>query len=494
MKKISNFILLTCICFSIYSQHSLNQSTLNTWQNNRQDINGSALIIPDDYSSQIHNHYQNSKSIIKANQPKEIIEKLDSLIIEEFTENNQWELNIKREFTYDEEGNSPLNFIFFWDENNNEWLDHSKYEYSYDENGNITFRLHYIYVDNQWMYDYKQEWDFDENGNNILWIGFLWDENNTQWINNFKYELTYDENDFLIQWIKHNWDDGSMQWITDRKREYINDGNGNVMTNILFFWDEMNNLWITDSKTENDYDINDNKILAIHYDWDQDNNEWVNNWKTEYTYDVNDNMTSEIYLDWDETNNLWLYISKKEWFYDGHENPILYEISYYDEDNSQWVYDWKEECDYDPTLNFNNLAIPPYVFSEMYFKNGKLTDWTEFLWDDNLNAWNNDSRGTVYYSDFTGVGIDEFNNYVKSIVLPNPFSEKSIFSYFIESKSPVKLSIHNLNGQLISTLVNEVQPQGEQRVVLNGSELMPGIYFCVLKTNGGIQTTKMIKL
>lgn len=79
-------------------------------------------------------------------------------------------------------------------------------------------------------------------------------------------------------------------------------------------------------------------------------------------------------------------------------------------------------------------------------------------------------------------------------ILHNPIKEESTIHYFVESKSPVKLSIHNLNGQLISILVNEVQQQGEQRIDFNTTGLPEGIYFCVLKTNEGVKTNKMIKL
>jgi hypothetical protein len=46
----------------------------------------------------------------------------------------------------------------------------------------------------------------------------------------------------------------------------------------------------------------------------------------------------------------------------------------------------------------------------------------------------------------------------------------------------------------MATLVNEVQQLGKQSVVFNTIGLKPGIYFCVLKTNEGVQSKKMIKL
>jgi len=79
-------------------------------------------------------------------------------------------------------------------------------------------------------------------------------------------------------------------------------------------------------------------------------------------------------------------------------------------------------------------------------------------------------------------------------IIPNPLGSSSIITYTLENNSSVELKILDLSGREMITLVNEFQQQGEQRIVFYSDELKPGIYFCVLKTNNGIQTTKMIKL
>jgi hypothetical protein len=79
-------------------------------------------------------------------------------------------------------------------------------------------------------------------------------------------------------------------------------------------------------------------------------------------------------------------------------------------------------------------------------------------------------------------------------VSPSPFNNQVTLSYQVREKSMVHLDVYNLSGQLVSALVSEVREQGNHEVVLNGEYLQPGVYFCVLKTNGGVQTKKMIKL
>ncbi len=79
-------------------------------------------------------------------------------------------------------------------------------------------------------------------------------------------------------------------------------------------------------------------------------------------------------------------------------------------------------------------------------------------------------------------------------VYPIPFSNNVNISFTLQEKSTVKLELFNYNGKLISTLVNGLTQQGKHKVLFEGSELPPGIYFLTLKTNKGTHTTKIIKL
>jgi len=79
-------------------------------------------------------------------------------------------------------------------------------------------------------------------------------------------------------------------------------------------------------------------------------------------------------------------------------------------------------------------------------------------------------------------------------ISPNPMESTTIIKYTLHQNSPVTLKILDLSGRLVVSLVNEVQQQGEQRIDFNTTGLPAGIYFCVLKTNEGIQTKKIIKI
>lgn len=79
-------------------------------------------------------------------------------------------------------------------------------------------------------------------------------------------------------------------------------------------------------------------------------------------------------------------------------------------------------------------------------------------------------------------------------ISPNPLNSTTMIQYTLNQNSPITIKILDLSGREIITLVNEIQQQGEQKVVLNSDDLPTGVYFCVLITNEKIQTAKIIKL
>lgn len=92
------------------------------------------------------------------------------------------------------------------------------------------------------------------------------------------------------------------------------------------------------------------------------------------------------------------------------------------------------------------------------------------------------------------VSIGELSFGNTFIISPNPLESNTLIEYTLHHNSPVILQIFDLSGQVIVTLIDEFQQQGKNEVVFNCSGVTAGIYFCVLQTNEGIQTQKMIKL
>lgn len=74
---------------------------------------------------------------------------------------------------------------------------------------------------------------------------------------------------------------------------------------------------------------------------------------------------------------------------------------------------------------------------------------------------------------------------------PNPFSRSTTIRYQVSEKGQVSLSVYDLTGKEVTTLVNENKQAGNYEVILKAEELADGIYYYRLQAGTLSQTKKM---
>jgi len=75
---------------------------------------------------------------------------------------------------------------------------------------------------------------------------------------------------------------------------------------------------------------------------------------------------------------------------------------------------------------------------------------------------------------------------------PNPFNPISNINYSVDIGQIINISIFDLNGRLIYTLVNDYHSPGNYIRNFSGHNLSSGIYFISLNNNNRIQTKKIM--
>ena len=75
---------------------------------------------------------------------------------------------------------------------------------------------------------------------------------------------------------------------------------------------------------------------------------------------------------------------------------------------------------------------------------------------------------------------------------PNPFNPTTEIRYTMKETGPVTLKVYNIRGQVVATLVNGIQQQGQRIVTFDGSRLSSGSYFYQLQTPEGVLTRKLL--
>ena len=98
----------------------------------------------------------------------------------------------------------------------------------------------------------------------------------------------------------------------------------------------------------------------------------------------------------------------------------------------------------------------------------------------------------------TTTGVNNESNSPATFALkqnyPNPFNPTTTIQYMLPNNGQVTLRVYNILGQLVRTLVNEVEPAGTHSVQFNGSNLASGVYMYRLESGSMSSVSRMVLL
>jgi hypothetical protein len=103
-----------------------------------------------------------------------------------------------------------------------------------------------------------------------------------------------------------------------------------------------------------------------------------------------------------------------------------------------------------------------------------------------------DFDGSFSYSTEVNVDVTTPIEYALEQNYPNPFNPSTTIKYSIPEDGFVKLSVYNLLGEEVTTLVNNVQKAGRYEVVFDASSLASGIYVYRLESSNFSASRKLM--
>ncbi len=127
------------------------------------------------------------------------------------------------------------------------------------------------------------------------------------------------------------------------------------------------------------------------------------------------------------------------------------------------------------------------------------------MWNGRGCAWSADGT-TMYVADFgyncitvwtqTPDGVDSPITLPTAFELkqnfPNPFNPSTTIAYELHADGMVQLTVFDLNGREVATLVNEHLNSGSHTASFNGSNLSSGLYIYQLSFNGEVSAKNMM--
>jgi hypothetical protein len=95
------------------------------------------------------------------------------------------------------------------------------------------------------------------------------------------------------------------------------------------------------------------------------------------------------------------------------------------------------------------------------------------------NNFENNEEQVQFTINQTGVPVSDQISEMN--VYPNPFGDYTIVSFFLLEKEAVDLTIYDVNGKVVYSSKQTLMEAGNQKLMINTGEFVPGVYFVNLK-------------
>ncbi|HEY9186928.1 MAG TPA: T9SS type A sorting domain-containing protein [Ignavibacteria bacterium] len=343
-------------------------------------------------------------------------------------ESNQW-VNKERSLYYYSTGIQPIEMVN-QEYKNNKWVNVSRTLLSYNSQNNTTESL-------------SQDW------------------NDTGWVNKTKVTYNYSSNN-ITDVITQKW---SGAWVNQSKVSYTYNSSNRVSMMTMYEW--KNNDWQYSIRYLMAYDSQGNNYLEEIQNYQSGT--WFTLMKTTRTYNSKNQLTESV----TQMNQglTWMNMYKTTYTYDSYGN--ITQTTQYDGMTGSWVPTSRT------TTTYNKLNQELVRIYESY-SNGN---------------WQNSSKAEYFYgagANFVYKDTQIPDKFELSQNYPNPFNPSTKIKFYIPEKSHAKLTIYNLLGEKIITLLDNDLSVGEYELNFEAKNLPSGVYFYRLETPKQTITKKMI--
>ncbi|MEE9430688.1 MAG: T9SS type A sorting domain-containing protein [Melioribacteraceae bacterium] len=474
-------------------------------------------------------------------------------VIEEW-DSTQWQQRYRYTAIYNSDSNRTLSLSEYFDENliltnyirhtsvygpdgkskevnEEEWegntlVKHSRRKTNYDSKGNLTLSLNIKLSNNIVTSGSSRLYRYDAKGNQILNRLMFW--KNEGWLNFSQFLQKYNSSNVRIESESQKWNKTKNEWVNFSRHKNTVDAVGNYITGIGEKWED--SLWIESSRSISKYNSNGDRVSYFSEKLDsvwipshRDNKQFNNDFKLtlrileiyeegllrttereEYSYDQQNNILISLYEErddgeikyfgkaintFDENNNKLSSFTKR---WDGSKLTNYRKYLYsYDSDNNlitQINQKWENKT----WVRVNSNSSLPVGYNLDYKQNGKYYS--------NIST----SSANIYFF-YNGniTSTKKSKNRLQSFSLsqnyPNPFNPSTKIEYSIplsrEARgvsNNVTLTVYDMLGRKVTTLVNQKQKPGNYKVNFNASQLASGIYIYRLQAGDFVETKKLM--
>jgi Secretion system C-terminal sorting domain/Beta-propeller repeat len=175
----------------------------------------------------------------------------------------------------------------------------------------------------------------------------------------------------------------------------------------------------------------------------------------------------------DQNNNIYLY---GEWTSPANSKDLLI-VKYSPEGNFDWFFSY-DGPDHKTEYVGDILLDGGYIY----------------ITGTSMTANQSEDAVTIKYSEGSSrpTDIETPSKYSLSQNYPNPFNPSTNIKFDIPKASFVKLSVYDVSGREVTSMINSELQTGHYEYTFDGSKLTGGVYFYKLQAGDFVETKKMI--
>jgi hypothetical protein len=234
-------------------------------------------------------------------------------------EANCWVNLWKDDYTRDANGYMILSVFCTWDTTSGDWKFGDKRTYINDSKGRMLVYNYYYWDNGEWINAMKGEFTLNDDGNTTDDLFYSWDVTDSAWVNRYKDEFSYDAEGRVIESTGYSWLEAESQWNPETRYDYEWDENGNNNNYTGYDWNETVSEWLLDNKTDVTFDDGGKELQELYFVWNQSLEQWTNYSKVIYSYNDQDKRTGDLSYDWDPEKGEWIYNLRRTYYY--HQVP-----------------------------------------------------------------------------------------------------------------------------------------------------------------------------
>ncbi len=182
-------------------------------------------------------------------------------------EENEWIPYDRTVITYTDAGDYLEMLTYYWGFDEWELIDRMQWIY---ENGRLVQINEEYWDGEEWWIEFRIVFEYDNDGNNILQLYEFYDDWEDEWFPEIRYLYSYDaagnEIESILQW----WDEDEEEWLSFMRTTSEYDSRNNLIQNVFYSWTGED--WLPSTRMSMQYDENDELQMILFESWAGD--EW----------------------------------------------------------------------------------------------------------------------------------------------------------------------------------------------------------------------------